>query len=107
MTRYLLMAAGVLCSAAAQVLLKRAGNASPPELRWFLWIGASATTYLGAFVLYAAILRQFPLSRAAPAMTVAVMCVVVGAGALLGESLSVRHLVGLALGVASVLVVMG
>jgi drug/metabolite transporter (DMT)-like permease len=107
MSRHLLMVAGVACSAAAQVLLKRAGGAATAEARWFAWIAASALAYAAAFVLYAAILRRFPLSVAAPAMTVAVMCVVVGAGALLGEPITGRHLLGLALGVASILVVLG
>ncbi len=106
MSKYALMLVGVACSAAAQILLKRAGGTTPAQSRWFFWIAASAAAYTAAFVLYAAILRRFPLSVAAPTMTVAVMCVVVVAGAVLGEPLSGRRLLGVILGLASILVVL-
>ena len=107
MNRYILMVGGVACSAAAQVLLKSAAGAAPYGMRWFLWMACSGTAYAVAFALYAALLRLFPLSVVAPAMTVAVMCVVVVAGACLGEAISARRWVGLLLGVASILAVMG
>ncbi len=107
MTRYALMTAGIACSATAQVLLKQAARAVPYGSQWLLWMGASGATYAAAFALYAVVLRQFPLSVAAPAMTIAVMCAVVAAGALLGEPLSARRVVGVLLGVASVVAVLG
>jgi drug/metabolite transporter (DMT)-like permease len=106
MTKYLLMACGVGLSAAAQVLMKAAAGATPPGPRWLLWMGASGGAYVAAFALYAAVLRRFPLSVAGPVMTVAVMCTVVVAGALLGEPVAVRRWLGVLLGVGAVLVML-
>jgi len=101
------MAAGVVCSAAAQVLLKQASGSQTYGARWALWMAASVAAYAVAFVVYAAVLRQFPLTVAAPAMTIAVMCAVVVVGALLGEPLSTRQIIGVVFGITSVLAVLG
>lgn len=106
MPRYGLMACGVIFAAAAQVLLKGAAGSTPYAARWCLWMAGSVAAYVVAFVLYAMMLRIFPISIVAPVMTVAVMCTVVIVGALLGEPVPVSRWVGILLGVAGIVMVL-
>lgn len=98
---------GVLTSAAAQVLIKRAACHASFSAEWFAWMGASATSYAVSFVLYSIVLRRFSLSVIGPVMTVAVMCTVVLAGVLMGESLEARQWAGIALGIGAIVTILG
>ena len=95
--KYAMVAAGIAASALAQILAKQASGQPSLSLRWFLFIGSAAGCYGAAFLLYVYILRQFPISRISPAMTVAVAAIVVIFGIAIGEKLSPVHWWGLGL----------
>jgi drug/metabolite transporter (DMT)-like permease len=106
MTSALLVAAGVLTSAGAQLLIKRAAAHALLSPAWIAWMGASAASYAASFALYSVVLRRFSVSVIGPVMTVAVMCTVVLAGLLMGETLAPRQWAGLALGISAVVVIL-
>lgn len=101
------IALGVLTSALAQIFIKRAAAHAPFSQSWLGWMGGSALSYAASFVLYSIVLRRFALSTVGPVMTVAVMCTVVLAGLLMGEALGPRQWIGLALGVGTVVAILG
>ncbi|MFZ2634731.1 MAG: hypothetical protein WAZ99_10675 [Rectinemataceae bacterium] len=97
-----LVALGVLCSAAAQVMLKVASRFEGMETRWILSMLGGAGLYGISFVLYSAVLRKSALSRVAPFMAVAVALVASLAGIFLfGERFDAKRAAGLALGLAA------
>jgi len=104
MNLVLMAVSGVGCSAAAQVVMKFSSRYEPWTARWILSLGLAALLYGGSFLLYAFILRRAPLSKLGPLMTIAVSILVVLAGWLLfGERLNPRQLMGVALGGASII----
>jgi drug/metabolite transporter (DMT)-like permease len=55
-----------------------------------------------AFFNYLYLLRQFPISKIYPVMTIGVILIITGYGMLIGETINLRHLIGLGLGMGSV-----
>lgn len=106
MTSVLAVVVGVLTSAAAQLLIKRAAAHALLSPAWIAWMSASGVSYAASFVLYSVVLRRFSISVISPVMTVSVMCTVVLAGVLMGETLGVRQWAGLVLGVGAVVAVL-
>lgn len=69
----------------------------------FLSIAAYGIT----FFLQSYILRFFPLSKIAPATAIAIMILVFGCGIFIfGENISVKQLIGVALGVVSIYLIL-
>jgi multidrug transporter EmrE-like cation transporter len=104
---YLMIAAGLACSAGAQVMLKLASAHTAPSKAWLLPMGGAACLYAVSFVLYSLILKRGALSRIGPSMTVGVAILVVLAGLLFfGERLSPRQGLGLGLGLAALVLLL-
>ncbi|HNZ27479.1 MAG TPA: DMT family transporter [Spirochaetota bacterium] len=105
MIKYVLLIAGIIPSAMAQILLKFASNYPLKTPMWFLFIFLSLCSYGLSFILYTIIFKYFPVSVASPVMTVSVMLAVFIFGWIIGETISPRQLLGLACGVASIILI--
>lgn len=103
--KVLLIFFSILCSAAAQVALRQAGGYAHFHKAWFVWFALSALAYGLSFLMYAVLLRWYPISQISPLLTVGVMLVVVCTGIVLGETLAVRQWLGVLLGVASIILI--
>jgi multidrug transporter EmrE-like cation transporter len=95
---YLLIPLAVILSASAQIMLKQASGFENWTGRWFLFLILSGAIYLAALFLYMSLMRIYPISRIYPTLTVLVILVITVYGAIIGETISVRHIAGLALG---------
>lgn len=105
--KYILILAGVLTSAAAQVMLKKASHYTTKEPRFFLFFCLGGFFYVGAFGLYTYLLKLFTLSKLSPVMTVLTMALTVGSGVLFfKEAISWTQGAGIALGIASILLIL-
>jgi len=103
----LLVVAGIVTTAIAQVMLKKASGYAVQSTPWILWIGLSGAMYAFSFVLYSIILKHFALNKIYPAMTVAQIAVITVIGATMGESIGGRHLLGLAFGAIAIYLIFG
>lgn len=95
-----LVAAAVLCNAAAQVLMKRAAVAD--ALDWRLWLqpalAAAVVIYGVSFALTALVFARLPLTVASPLMAGAIFLLISLFSVLyLGESLTPLRLAGMLL----------
>ena len=72
----LLIVIGILTTAVAQVLLKKASAFDVRTSAWIIWMGLSAASYAVSFVAYSRILKYFALNKVYPAMTVAQIIVI-------------------------------
>ena len=107
MTR-MLIAAGIVFSALAQVSLKYSARFEPWKPSWLAAMLCAALLYGASFISYSYILRTESLGKIGPLMTVSVMAFAVLAGTLLfGERIGVRQGIGIALGVAAVFLLAG
>jgi uncharacterized membrane protein len=102
MTRYILVLFGVLITAIAQVLLKRSSGIQTWSKHWFIFLILSLFLYVLSLGLYFFILKQFPLSKIYPIMTISVILLITCYGFIIGEDITIRHLIGLLLGMGSV-----
>lgn len=100
--RYALIPVAAALSALAQIVLKHTSGRPPWSASWFLWLAASAALYGLSFFAYLYLLRLHPISKIYPLMTIIVIIVVSTYGFLIGETISLRHLLGLALGLAAI-----
>jgi multidrug transporter EmrE-like cation transporter len=103
----LLVVVGILTTAVAQVMLKKASDYAVQSTPWILWIGLSGAMYVLSFALYSIILKHFALSKIYPAMTVAQIAVITVIGVAMGESIGGRHLLGLAFGAIAIYLIFG
>lgn len=104
--RHALIPVSAILSALAQILLKHTSGKSPGSTSWFLWLALSAALYGLSFFAYAHLLRLHPVSRIYPLVTVIVIVVVSTYGFLIGESFGLRHLLGLGLGIAAIVLLL-
>jgi len=102
----LLVVVGVLMTAAAQVMLKKAASFDIRTTPWILWMGASAFAYAISFVAYSRILKYFALNKVYPAMTIAQIIVITVIGLWMGEAINGRHVLGLLCGVAAIYLIL-
>jgi multidrug transporter EmrE-like cation transporter len=103
----LLIVIGILTTAVAQVLLKKAAEFEIRTSSWVLWMGLSAASYTVSFVAYSRILKYFALNKIYPAMTVAQIIVITLCGLWLGEAVDGRQLLGLLLGILAIYLILG
>ncbi|HVO38862.1 MAG TPA: hypothetical protein VMV03_07520 [Spirochaetia bacterium] len=106
MLRYAAIPAGALLSALAQIVLKRSSGhrlLSSPMILLFL---LSAALYGLAMLVYLYLLREFPISRIYPTLTLLVILVITLYGYLVGERLAVQHFAGLGLGAAAIVLLL-
>ena len=108
MTKYGVIAIGVIFSTLAQVALKKTSMFEIKQSSFFIYFGLAGLFYLVSFGLYVFILKQVALNKVCPVMTIATMILVVVASLLMfNESLSTKQLVGIACGIISVVLVIG
>ena len=107
MSKVLLIVLGIAASALAQILLKKSGAfAFFQDSRFFLYFLSGGLSYVIAFGLYAYILKVYDISKISPVMTIGTMLMVFAAGVFLfGEQVSVRQIVGVGLGLVSILLI--
>ena len=103
----LLVIVGIVATAVAQVMLKKASGFDIRTTPWILWMGASAFAYTLSFVAYSRILKYFALNKIYPAMTVAQIIVITVVGLWMGEAINGRHALGLLCGVAAIYLILG
>jgi len=103
----LLVAIGILATAVAQILLKKAAAFDVRTTSWMLWMGLSASIYAVSFVAYSRILKYYALNKIYPAMTVAQIVVITLYGLWVGEAIGGRQALGLLFGVVSIYLILG
>jgi multidrug transporter EmrE-like cation transporter len=102
----LLVVGGVLMTALAQVLLKKASDFEVRTSSWIIFFGLSAAAYVVSFVLYSRILKYYALNKIYPAMTVAQIILITLFGYFMGEAVGGRHALGLAFGVVAIYLIL-
>jgi len=73
---WLLVIVGIIATAVAQLLLKKASSYDVKTISWMVWMGSSAFAYTLSFVAYSRILKYFALNKIYPAMTIAQIAVI-------------------------------
>lgn len=101
-----LVVIGMFSTALAQVLLKKASFYDVKTAWWLTFFGASGAMYVMSFVLYAYILKFYPLNKIYPVLTVGQILLVTFFGVLLGEVVATRHAVGLLFGVVAIYLIL-
>jgi len=102
----LLILVGILTTAFAQVMLKKASGFEIRTSSWIVWMGLSAVSYTVSFVAYSRILKYFALNKVYPAMTVAQIVIITLYGLWAGEALDTRHALGLVFGVVAIYLIL-
>jgi drug/metabolite transporter (DMT)-like permease len=102
MIKYILVPVGAVVTAVAQIGLKKTSTFENWSRPWFLFLFLSIVLYGIAAFNYLYLLRQFPISKIYPIMTVVIILVITVYGFLTGESITLRHLFGIALGMGAV-----
>lgn len=102
-----LVVLGIVATAAAQILLKKAAGyefSTPP---WMTFMGVSAALYAASFLAYSFALKYYALNKIYPAMTVAQIVLITLYGLWIGEAITGRHAVGLLLGAVAIYLILG
>jgi multidrug transporter EmrE-like cation transporter len=102
----LLVLFGIVMTALAQVLLKKAAGFEVRTSPWILFFGLSAVAYAVSFGFYSQILKYFALNKIYPAMTVAQIVVITVLGYLMGETIGARHALGLVFGALAIYLIL-
>ena len=102
----LLVVIGILMTAVAQILLKKASDFEIRTSSWIIWMGLSAVAYTVSFIAYSRILKYFALNKIYPAMTVAQIMVITLYGLWVGEAIGGRHALGLIFGVVAIYLIL-
>lgn len=107
MINFLLILLGILVSAAAQVMLKKAASFEfLKEFSFFLYFFLGGGFYVLSFGIYAYLLKIFNISKISPIMTVGTMLLVVLSGVIIfKEVLTIKQIFGIILGVASIVLI--
>lgn len=103
---WLYVVSGIICSALAQICMKRATFWEIHDPHWYVYIVGSALSYLISFACYYMALRVFSISRISPVMTVGVVLIVVTYGFSTGEVVTLRHTLGVLLGIISIILIL-
>lgn len=102
-----LVAVGIIATAFAQILLKQSSHHAVLTSGWLAFVGVAAAAYGLSFLLYALILKTYALNKIYPAMTVGQIAIVTVYGLMVGESIDLRHAIGLALAALAIYLIMG
>ena len=94
----ILVILGMLATALAQVLLKKASYFEVRTSSWLMYMAFSALSYAFSFALYSQVLKHYALNKIYPTMTVGQIMLVTVYGMMIGEVLTQRHTMGLLLG---------
>ena len=108
MHNYLLIIFGILSSALAQIMLKKSGEFNFfSESSFFKYFIMGGIFYGLSFGLYAYLLKIFTLSKISPVMTIGTMLIVVFAGVVVfRENVSIRQIIGVLVGVVSIILIL-
>lgn len=108
MTKYILVLVGIISSALAQIMLKKTSEFGFfKEGGFFVYFISGGIFYVVSFAVYTYALKIFNLSKISPVMTIATMILVVAGGILFfKESLNSRQILGILLGIVSVILIM-
>lgn len=98
MSPSILVVLGMLATAFAQVLLKKAAFFELRTTAWLTYMALSAVSYGLSFILYSRILKYYELNKIYPAMTVGQIMLITLYGLMIGEMVTGRHAMGLLLG---------
>lgn len=101
-----LVAIGILATAFAQILLKQSSHHDVLTSPWIGFVGVAAASYALSFLLYALILKHYPLNKVYPAMTVAQIVLITIYGLTIGEVIDLRHGLGLLLGAVAIYLIL-
>ena len=105
--KYLIIAAGVLLTVSAQVLVKFTSFHEFWSKKFMLFIGLSVVVYALAFWAQAYLMRLLPLSKVGPVMSIATMLLVFTCGVwLFSEHVGVKQVVGLILGAIAIYLIL-
>jgi len=102
----LLVVLGIIMTALAQVLLKKASGFEATTPPWIVFFGLSAAAYTLSFILYSWILKYYALNKIYPAMTVAQIVVITVLGLAMGEAVGGRHALGLVFGAIAIYLIL-
>jgi multidrug transporter EmrE-like cation transporter len=102
----LLVLIGILMTALAQVLLKKAAGFEVRTSPWIAFFGLSAVAYAVSFIFYSQILKYFALNKIYPAMTIAQIVVITLVGFIMGEVVGLRHALGLVFGAVAIYLIL-
>lgn len=107
MINFLLVFVGIMMSALAQVMLKKSGEFEfLKEFNFFLYFVLGGFFYVISFGIYAYVLKIFSISKISPIMTIGTMLLVVIAGGFLfKESITTMQMVGVVLGIISIMLI--
>lgn len=97
---------GVLFSALAQILLKRATPFAYGQIEWVLYILASLSCYGISFAAYYLALQRYPISQVGPTMSIGVILIIVIYGISTGEIIDVKQALGILLGAAAIFLIL-
>jgi len=102
MIKYILVPVGAVLTAVAQIGLKKTSTFENWSRPWFLFLVLSIALYGIACFNYMYLLRQFPISKIYPIMTVVIILIITVYGFLTGEMINLRHVIGIVLGMGAV-----
>ena len=102
MIKYILVPVGAVLTAVAQIGLKKTSTFENWSRPWFLFLVLSIALYGIACFNYMYLLRQFPISKIYPIMTVVIILIITVYGFLTGETINLRHVIGIVLGMGAV-----
>lgn len=102
MIKYLLIPVGAVLSALAQIVLRKTSTYANLTRPWILFLMLSCFLYATSLFIYLYLLRQYPISKIYPIMTVVVILIITLYGFIIKETITIRHLIGVALGVGAV-----
>jgi multidrug transporter EmrE-like cation transporter len=101
MTKILVIPLAACISAFAQIMLKKSSVFTNWSRGWILFMLLSCVLYGIALLLYQHLLRLHPIHVIYPVLTLLVIIIVTVYGFLIGERISLQHLMGLTLGLGS------
>lgn len=105
--KYLIVVLSIISAVLAQTLLKKSSYYDYLEIRWIALILSSILAYVIAFALQIYILRIFQLNKISPVMSMGIMILVVMAGIIFfKESMNVKQIIGILLGLISIYLIL-
>lgn len=102
---YLLLFFNIILNVSAQISLKKSSSYTFfKDIKFFLWAIAGAMFYGLSLIIYIVILKHLAISKVSPLLTVATTILVVLSGVFLFyEHLSYTQVIGIILGIISVI----
>ena len=104
MIKFFLLLLGILSSASAQMMLKKASDLSFKNIVFYIYFCFAGIFYVVSFGLYILILRYFPITKISPVMTLGTMIIVIIMGIFIfHETLTIKQMIGIVLGAIAII----